>query len=136
MAMYDIGRVCLKMAGRDAGRKCVIVDVLDANTVLIDGETRRRKCNVKHLEPLAQTVELKEGASAKDVAAALKKLGIAVTETKPKKAAQKPKAVRKKKAKPADEPKKAKPKAAKKAEPVNAEQVPEDDTVDETPTDE
>ncbi len=133
MAMYDTGRICLKMAGRDAGRKCVIVDVLDANTVLIDGETRRRKCNVRHLEPLNETVDLKKGASTKDVAVALKKLGIAVTETKPKKAAQKPTRVRKAKAKPADEPKKPVRKAAKPAKLVEAEPVDVDGV---TPADE
>jgi len=43
------GRICVKTAGRDAGLKCVIVDVLDDKFVLIDGETRRRKCNILHL---------------------------------------------------------------------------------------
>ena len=27
--MFDIGRVCMKIAGRDAGKKCVIIDVVD-----------------------------------------------------------------------------------------------------------
>jgi len=49
--MYEIGRICIKIAGRDAGRECVIVDVLKDKFMLIDGNVRRRKCNVIHLEP-------------------------------------------------------------------------------------
>ncbi|MGC8543565.1 MAG: KOW motif-containing protein, partial [Vulcanisaeta sp.] len=29
--VFDIGRVCVKVAGREAGRKCVIVDIKDEN---------------------------------------------------------------------------------------------------------
>ena len=76
--MIEIGRIVVKIAGRDAGKKCVIVDVLDNNFVLIDGETRRRKCNVLHLEPLDKTVEIKEKASHEDVIEALKEIGIDV----------------------------------------------------------
>lgn len=97
MGLYDIGTICVKIAGRDANKRCVIVELIDANTVLIDGETRRRKCNVRHLEPLSQKVDLKKGASTKEVATALKGLGITVIETKPKKSTQRPKVVRKKK---------------------------------------
>jgi len=89
--MIEIGRLCLKIAGRDAGMKCVVVDTLDKNLVLIDGETRRRKCNIMHLEPLAQMVDISKGASHAQVASALAKLGIAVVDKKPraKAAAQK-----------------------------------------------
>ncbi len=59
--MFDIGRICVKIAGRDAGRTCVIIDVLEDGYVLVDGQTRRRKCNVRHLEPTKTTVELKKG---------------------------------------------------------------------------
>ena len=27
--MIDVGRVCVKTAGRDAGRKCVVVEIVD-----------------------------------------------------------------------------------------------------------
>ena len=52
----------MKIAGRDARGKCVVVDVLDTNYVLIDGQVRRRKCNVDHLEPLGEKIELKKNA--------------------------------------------------------------------------
>ena len=57
--MIEIGRLCIKTAGRDAGLKCIIVDILDDKFVLIDGETRRRKCNILHLEPLKDVVKIK-----------------------------------------------------------------------------
>jgi len=95
--MIDVGRLCVKLAGRDAGLKCVIVDVLDDNFVLIDGETRRRKCNVLHLEPLKDTLEIKKKASHEDIKKEFDKLGLKVRETKPKGKTQKP--IKKKKEK-------------------------------------
>ena len=47
--MFEIGKTCLKIAGRDAGKLAVIIDVLDETYVMIDGEVRRRKCNIYHL---------------------------------------------------------------------------------------
>ena len=93
--MIQIGRVCVKIAGRDAGKKCVIVDILDDNYVLIDGETRRRKCNILQLEPLSETIDVKKNASHNDVAKAFEKLGLKARETKPKGKKEKPKQKRK-----------------------------------------
>jgi len=101
--MFEIGRICIKIAGRDAGLKCVVIDLLDKNTVLIDGQTRRRKCNLKHLEPLKETIKIKKNAAHKDVVAAFKKLKIETKETKPKKTAERPKKVKKEKTKLAEE---------------------------------
>ncbi|MBU2562015.1 MAG: 50S ribosomal protein L14e [Nanoarchaeota archaeon] len=84
--MMEVGRLCTKTAGRDAGKKCVIVEVLDEKFVMIDGETRRRKCNVKHLEPSTETIKLGKGASHQDVVKEFKKLGIEISETKPRQA--------------------------------------------------
>jgi large subunit ribosomal protein L14e len=72
--MINIGRVCVKIAGRDSGGKCVVVDVLDKNYVLVDGEVRRRKINITHIEPLELSVDIKKGASHEDVMSALKQL--------------------------------------------------------------
>jgi large subunit ribosomal protein L14e len=58
--MYQIGRLCVKLAGRDARKKCVIIDVLDNNFVMIDGQTRRKKCNIRHLEPLDKVLKIKK----------------------------------------------------------------------------
>ncbi|MBW2976684.1 50S ribosomal protein L14e [Candidatus Woesearchaeota archaeon] len=88
--MIEIGRLCIKTAGRDAGLKCVVVDILDNRFVLIDGETRRRKCNILHLEPLEQTVKIKKKCSHEEVSKALKAIGIIARETKPKQKTEKP----------------------------------------------
>lgn len=116
----EVGQLCVKIAGRDAGKKCVVVDVLDKNFVLIDGETRRRKCNILHIEPLEQTVDVKKGASHELVAKALESLGITSRNTKQKKVAKRRKHLRKKKAKIAS----ATPKAPVKPKVVEAQAVP------------
>jgi large subunit ribosomal protein L14e len=119
MGIFDVGRVCLKIAGRDANKKCVVVDVKDDTTVLIDGETRRRYANLRHLEPLAQTLDVKKGASRDEVKQAFTTLGIELVDTKPKKVAARPARTRTVKEKPAEVPAK-KAKKAPKAVPVKA----------------
>jgi len=78
-----IGRMVVKLAGRDAGQLGVIVEELK-DGVLIDGSVRRRKCNLKHVELLDQTADIKKGAAHSDVVSALAKLGVKVVERKPK----------------------------------------------------
>ena len=76
MPAIEVGRVCVKLNGRETGQKCVIVDVIDKNFVLITGPkklsgVRRRRTNVKHLEPTEDTVDIKKGASDEDVTKAI-----------------------------------------------------------------
>ena len=106
--MIEVGRLAIKIAGRDAGKKCVIVDIVDDNTVLIDGETRRRKCNINHLEPLKGKIDIKKGASHADIISVFKKLGIEIKEKKSKEKTERPRKVRKKKEKPVEETEKKK----------------------------
>lgn len=93
--MIEIGRLCVKLAGRDAGRTCVVVDVIDERHVLIDGDVRRRNCNLNHIEPLAEKIDLKKGASHSDVETAFKKLDLVAWSTKSKNAGERPQKVRK-----------------------------------------
>lgn len=74
MAAIEEGRICVKNAGRDAGRFCAIVKKIDDKTVEIisAGRKKRRKAAMRHLEPLAQKLELK-GTDA-EIAEALRKL--------------------------------------------------------------
>ncbi len=104
--MIELGRLCLKIAGRDAGKHCIVVDLLDNNLVLIDGETRRKKCNIKHLEPLDKTIKIKKNASHDEIKSEFKKLKLKVLETKPKPKTEKPKKQRGKKKE--EEPKEVK----------------------------
>ncbi|MBI5392198.1 50S ribosomal protein L14e [Candidatus Woesearchaeota archaeon] len=78
----SVGQLCVKIAGRDAGKTCVIVQYLDPPYVLIDGLTRRRKCNLSHLHFMPNHVDVKENASSADVLKALSHAGIAVVEKK------------------------------------------------------
>lgn len=95
--MIEVGRLCVKIAGREAGKKCVILDVIDDNYVLIDGQLRRKKCNISHLEPLEKKIEIKKGASHSEVVDEFKKLKIEIKETKKKEKKEKPKKIRSKK---------------------------------------
>jgi large subunit ribosomal protein L14e len=74
MSVYDIGRLCVKTTGREAGYYCVIVDVIDKNYLLIDGlKVRRRRVNFRHVEPVSETVDIKKGATHEALEAAIKK---------------------------------------------------------------
>lgn len=64
---HDVGAVCVKIAGRDAGKLCVVTEVIDGQFVKVDGFTRPRKVSTKHLEPIGKKVELKKGASSADI---------------------------------------------------------------------
>ena len=107
--MIEVGRVCVKIAGREALNKCVVVKVIDEKFVMIDGQVKRRKCNVAHLEPLNEKLDIKEDASTEEVKKAFGKLKVEVKEKKPKPKKEKPV---KQKAAPKAE---AKPKKEKKA---------------------
>lgn len=80
MPAIEVGRICAKVSGREAGRKCVVVDVVDKSFVLVTGPknvtgVRRRRANVNHIEPLQDTIEIKRGASDEEVEEALKSTG-------------------------------------------------------------
>ena len=76
----DVGRLCVKTAGRDAGKVCIIVEKIDQNTVLIDGATRRRKCNIHHLEISPMIAKIKAKADHATVLKALEELGFPLKE--------------------------------------------------------
>ena len=77
MPAIEVGRICVKLTGREAGRKCIITDIMDKNFVLITGPkkvtgVKRRRANVNHIEPLQDKIKIKRGASDKEVIEALK----------------------------------------------------------------
>lgn len=75
--VMTLGRVCTKLVGREAGEVCVIVDVVDKTYVLVCGpQVKRRKCNIKHLEPHKKVVQIEKGASDEKVVEALKSEGL------------------------------------------------------------
>lgn len=75
--ILEVGRVCRKTRGRDAGSYCVVVDKAEKNQVTIDGSNvRRKKTSIRHLEPLPVVLKIKKGAKKDEVAKALKKEGL------------------------------------------------------------
>ena len=67
MTLYKIGRVCVKTVGRETGSYCVIVDEMEGRFVVVTGpkhvsSVRRRKCNIRHLEPLEMEIPIEKGA--------------------------------------------------------------------------
>ena len=66
-----IGQLCVKTAGRDSGEYCLVVDNIDDTYVLIDGNVRRKRCNILHLEAIDKVLKIKEKASSEVVKKAL-----------------------------------------------------------------
>ena len=81
MVTLEVGRLCIKTAGREAGRYCVVLKSIDSNFVLVTGPrvltgVKRRKCNVEHLEPTQYSLKIKEDANEKEVLEAYDKAGL------------------------------------------------------------
>lgn len=79
--MYETGRVCLKIAGREAGKYCVIVESVDDNLVLITGPksitgVKRRKCNIDHIEPTENKIDIASNADDASVESLWKSSGL------------------------------------------------------------
>jgi len=76
----EVGRICTKVTGREAAKRCVIVEVIDKNFVLITGPksvtgVKRRRANINHIRPTEERIKIKRGASDEEVAEALAKAG-------------------------------------------------------------
>jgi large subunit ribosomal protein L14e len=68
MVSMEIGRVCMKISGREAGKYCVVLKKEGNAFVLVTGPkiltgVKRRKANIEHLEPTKYIVEIPENAS-------------------------------------------------------------------------
>jgi large subunit ribosomal protein L14e len=122
--MLEVGRVCLKIAGREAGRYCVVVKRMDENFVMVTGprdltSVKRRRCNIDHLEPLMEALRIKSDAADSEVLKAyqqanlITKLGLEAGKAAAGKPGKKPE----KAEKPAEK-KEARPKKTKKEKPA------------------
>lgn len=79
--ILETGRVCLKIAGREAGKYCVVVHPVDASFVMVSGpksitRIKRRKCSVLHLEPIDAKLNVSENATDSALEAAWKASGL------------------------------------------------------------
>ncbi|MHA1686328.1 MAG: 50S ribosomal protein L14e [Candidatus Heimdallarchaeaceae archaeon] len=81
MTAIQIGRVVVKTNGREAGKKAVIVDLVNQNYVVVTGPkaltgVRRRRCNIRHLEPTDKVLSIKRNASDEEVQAKIEEEGL------------------------------------------------------------
>ncbi len=86
MVSFEIGRVCIKTVGREAGKYCAVLkkavdEKSKTSFVLITGPklltgVKRRKCNIEHLEPTQYTLDIKEEAADEEVIEAYKKANL------------------------------------------------------------
>lgn len=62
MALIEVGRVCIKKYGRDAGSRAVITKVLDKSfvNVVTAVRQRERRCNTNHLEFLDEVISVSD----------------------------------------------------------------------------
>ncbi len=81
MPAIEVGRVCIKQFGREAGKRCVIIDVMDKSFVLVTGPkkvtgVRRRRTNINHIEPTQVKLDLTRGASDEEITSVLEAAGM------------------------------------------------------------
>jgi len=60
--LLEVGRVCVKKYGRDAGSRAVITKILDNGFVNVMTAVRpkERKCNTSHLEFLNEVINVND----------------------------------------------------------------------------
>ncbi|MFX1490759.1 MAG: 50S ribosomal protein L14e [Promethearchaeota archaeon] len=76
MSLVEVGRICIKTHGRESGKKCVVVERIDKNFVLITGPpeitgVRRRRSNVDHITPTKKTIKIKASADDNEITKAI-----------------------------------------------------------------
>jgi large subunit ribosomal protein L14e len=76
----EVGRICVKQFGREQGKKCVIIDLMDKSFILVTGPkkisgVKRRRVNMNHVAPLDDRIEINKGASDEEVAQVLENTG-------------------------------------------------------------
>ena len=72
MVAIQIGRICVKTQGREKGLKCIIADIIDKNFLLVTGPptisgVKRRRVNVKHIQPLDYMIDIHRGMSDEEI---------------------------------------------------------------------
>jgi large subunit ribosomal protein L14e len=92
MPAIEVGRICVKQSGRETGKKCIVIDVMDKSFVLVTGPKKvtgikRRRVNINHVMPLQDKVEVKRGASDEEVTSVLESAGKLQEMTQPVKTA-------------------------------------------------
>lgn len=86
MAVLELGRVCLKIAGREAGKYAVVIKPAgkskeEKSFVFVTGPrlltgVKRRRSNIEHLQATEYKLEVAEDATDEQVVAAYEKAGL------------------------------------------------------------
>ncbi len=79
MSIAKVGRICVKLRGRNAGKHCVITEVLDDTFAEITGPKKitgikRKRCNIVHLELTKDEINIKKKATDELIEDELKKV--------------------------------------------------------------
>jgi len=74
MPGLEAGMVCVKTHGKEAGKKCIVVEFdKKAGMAVVEGPfVKKRKCNPKHLMPLGKKVSYKKGMKKEEIAKLVK----------------------------------------------------------------
>jgi large subunit ribosomal protein L14e len=78
MSPLEIGSICVKTFGREKGKRCVVVDLIDKNFVVVTGPpkitgVKRRRANVRHLGQTTDKINIKKGSTDEEIAQFLEK---------------------------------------------------------------
>lgn len=81
MSFYEIGRICVKTMGREAGSLCIVIEKKDESYVLVTGPrqlsgVKRRNCNIRHLEPLETILTIAADADDEAIEKAIEEAGL------------------------------------------------------------
>ena len=81
MPPIEVGRICVKLTGREVGRKCVILKVLNKNFVLVSGPldisgVRRRRANIQHLHLTKNKISISKDSTDEDIKKGLKEANL------------------------------------------------------------
>ena len=82
--VFDVGRVCVKTHGRNAGKYVVVVKGIEDGFVEITGPKdvngiKRKRSNVRHLIPTSKKLNISEKASDDEIKKELEKMKLLET---------------------------------------------------------
>jgi large subunit ribosomal protein L14e len=64
----EVGQICIKTMGREAGRKVIVLSEIKEGKVLIDGlKVKRKQCNIMHLFPLKEKLKVNEKTTHEEI---------------------------------------------------------------------
>jgi large subunit ribosomal protein L14e len=74
MAIMEAGRICIKTTGKEAGKKIVVIKTEGKeNKAVIEGiGIKRKNCNIRHLFPTKEKINITEKTSKEEILKALK----------------------------------------------------------------